>query len=118
MPRYFASKRNGRWHVGYQDTLWSEPIVVTQYWPTIRETFTGYLEDGDELSQNGTTVYYSVKRGIPYQRPELVIAVDSAGIDRVEEPFPCPKTRKGTKTRYLQGRWQKLMAKGWKDITF
>ena len=117
MPRYFASKRHGTWHVGYQDTYWSDPISVTQYWPAIRGQFLGYLEEGDPL-EGGHLTFFTVARGIPYQRPELTIAGDVQAIDRTEEPFPCPKTRKGTQTRYLQGRWQKLMAKGWKDITF
>ena len=55
----------------------------------------------------------------PMRRPVEVLRVrgDAKFDFSIYEPVPCPKVRAGIETRWHEGHWQKLLKKGWENIT-
>lgn len=101
------------------DPSYDKPELIVYYWPTrfgkhdlLDWTGKGYLPASEILVQKYRGSY-------DLKFPNCGFWTDS-GIRgntkavRVErEPLPCPKVRKGIETRYRDGRWQKLLKKGW-----
>lgn len=95
--------------IRYADCLRSEPTEVVMWWkPTdIRRNpyRPGFPQQGDEVDGAGdwwTGPGYSLR-----------LAGNTVAVRSERHPVPCPKVRKGTETRWRDGAWEKLMAKGW-----
>ncbi len=100
----------GELYVRWELNQWSIPVKRTLWWRVERVARSPFRPDatpqsGDPVralgggvwSGDGYTVAFS-----PFKDAE-----------RIEETaIPCPPTR-GKQTRYQDGRWEKLMARGW-----
>lgn len=92
-------------------TLTNEPIIIYNYWPIGIGSMYAEEFEGAELFKS--RFQYQL-RIAPYQYVDILL-VDGGktkSIFQEEVPIPKPKTR--VKTRYKNGRWEKLLkARGW-----
>lgn len=107
--------RDGALHVLYQTTFNGEPIRRSLYWRVLQTTGNPY---GHERPTAGDSVRYSGS-GSWAVTSRLAGGVstgdgtaDAAFVE--DAPVPPPPAR-GKELRWYQGRWQRLMAKGWID---
>jgi hypothetical protein len=109
--------RNGLLYVVNRWPMSDEPEVITSWYPTgiPARDYPDYL--GQRLECLGSGQYRPEGPRVNGFRPQFVFALLKGGDTLPEfterEPLPCPKVRKGTETRYCQGRWEKLLRKGW-----
>lgn len=99
-------------YVKYSTTLESEPtrrtlwwkvdVVLPQPWSSARR----WPEIGDEVtSVSGSDEWRATGYSVSFPGNRQAEKVEC-------EPVPCPKTR-GKEARWRNGRWEKLLAKGW-----
>ena len=96
-------------YVKYVDTLWSEPTQKTLWWKILRV----------ERRPMGAT-FPAVGDALTSFTPERWVARDYAvyvdsraqAARETHTPVPCPPSR-GKPTRWHEGRWERLLAKGW-----
>lgn len=102
----------------------NEPIKEFTYWPVTK------CSPSDLASLKGTKclqihphVYRAKVDGTNANVPDYdwtICLADGEACKPIKfetEVIPCPKTRKGTKTRWYNGRWQKWTeSKGWSAL--
>jgi hypothetical protein len=99
-------------YVKYSTTFDSEPTRQTLWWKidTVRahpwSAARGWPEKGDDVtSESGTEGWRAAGYTVHFPGDRQAEKVE-------REPVACPKTR-GKETRWCNGRWEKLLAKGW-----
>jgi hypothetical protein len=105
--------------VAYADSLYSEPIFVTHYWPIGEPAQSALCDDyiGAQAWDAGLGAYYAKQRDAkPFCGVSIYCPLRDGGqtqpIHTTKKTLPAPKTR--CKTKYWHGCWYKfLKAKGW-----
>lgn len=97
------------------EPLWTEPTLRRTWWPVgIRTTEFVYAWGKECLGRK----VIEGKPGDYYGDGHLKFSLKDGGSTKpmkVEQvPIPPPKTKK--QTRWYNGRWQKYLASGWKDV--
>jgi len=102
----------GNMYVKYSTTLDSEPTRKTVWWkidsvrPHAWSSARRWPETGDEVtSVSGSDEWRAAGYAVHFPGDRQAEKVEY-------EPVPCPKTR-GKQARWRDGRWEKLLAKGW-----
>jgi len=90
------------------DILWSEPTLRTDAWLVARDAVPVW--DGAQARLNGIVVEIFCFGGVG--RATVEIGAGKASDLTTYEPIPAPKTR-GKPTRWHEGRWEKLLSRGW-----
>lgn len=108
-------EREGVLYVGYETTLDYEPVRLRYYWRVVSTTGNPWHGSrpaaGDRCRYNGHEVWSTSREeggstGSVRQK--------EGAADYIErEPVPAPKVRRGVELRWREGRWQKLLKKGW-----
>jgi len=101
--------------IRWEDNKDYEPVKSVLYWPIGRVQGIAFTEDliGKEAhSIDGGA--YKVRRA-PYEWVTVVLKDGGRTLPIKVEEFPIPKPKTKMETRYLHGRWQKLLKSGWKD---
>ena len=96
------------------DTMYGRPARLTLYYPFFRarESDIAHLVGVKALC--GHLGLYTPDRGAFDMRTfQLPDGGQTKPIHSVEEDIPCPKVRKGIRTRWESGYWQKLLKIGW-----
>jgi hypothetical protein len=125
MIRLSAVMEHGRIYVKDAEPAWDKPEWIVRYYPTRfgRQDLSSWSTDRPDDRVEDIRVekrrygygYYLRFPGCGFDS-EVELRGDSRA-ERVEtEPYPCPKLRAGIETRYRDGRWQKLLKSGWKDV--
>ena len=100
--------------VEYTTTFMTEPTRQTCFWRVVEICRSPYAIGLEGLPKDGDQVRLS---GDMWQSPmgsRCTLRSAKGEAERfTREPYPCPKVRKGTETRYQDGEWQKLTRKGW-----
>ncbi len=112
----FFADCNGILCVAYADSLWSEPVLVRHYWPTGERSRDWPELLGKRATDGGASQgrYWSADRE-PFSAYPVFALIDgarTAPIRTETEPIPRPPAR-GKELRYRDGRWQRLLKKGW-----
>jgi hypothetical protein len=111
---------DGKLVIRYETANWSEPTRVIMYYPLSEDRSSGapWRLEGRAVVSTG----YGEWRGAPEDpdfwqlRNATAVALNGDKTEAVKverEPIPCPKVRAGIQTRWHEGRWEKLMKKGW-----
>jgi hypothetical protein len=120
--------RLGEWQgdicIHEENSMQDEPMKIVSYWPIGIRAYIFYRDYGEHMKN--VPVRYSGSMGIyeiyppGNERPlkvQLTRGAYTKPIHIEKVPYPCPKVRKGTKTRYLHGEWWKyLQTRGWLQI--
>ncbi len=108
---------DGKLCVRYATTYENEPTRQIMYWACERAVRNPYNANaptaGDHARYNGNGSWDTSREGSGSTGSVSTGAGDRQAFKVEREPVPCPKVRKGLETRWYQGAWQKLMAKGW-----
>ena len=117
MKRFEA--RDGKIYVVDHFPMCDEPTMIVCCYPTeIRES--DYPEIiGQEAEHAGPGVY--VPMAGYYDPPRFALINRGKTLPDPQyselQPIPCPKVRKGIRTRYIGGRWERLLKSvGWVAI--
>lgn len=109
-------ERNGKMYVRYEVTCYSAPERTCMEWLVISSKSNQYgferPETGDDVRYAGDGHWHVMNR-----MAGSVCTGDGRTNAAFSEviPVPAPKVRGKTETRWNDGRWQKLMARGWVD---
>ncbi len=98
--------------VRYETTFENEPTRQILFWRVDRVVRSPYHVGSHPMA--GDVVRAGVGSDNTWSGPGYTVHfAGTAEAERIErEPVPCPSTR-GKPSRWYQGRWEKLMAKGW-----
>lgn len=131
-PTYFLSDVDGVLCVAARSTDWSEPRYTVNHYPTKLRTwdFCRYMECRPEeirerykvredfpgcyvITHDGGKPVWGRAYGL-----DLTGGGRTLSVSVTHEPVPVPKTRKGDKLEWMDGRWHKCTPKGgWKTIS-
>jgi hypothetical protein len=110
-------ERDGALFVVYESTRYSEPILDRLWWRVERVNRNPY---NARWPQAGDTAKKSAGDGGVWHcwndggvTGDVVFNPKTEAAHRDVEPVPCPKVRRGVKTRWKDGRWEKLLKSGW-----
>jgi hypothetical protein len=100
-------------YVRYESTRYSEPVRDTMFWRVVSVERSPLAMGDQGWPKQGDAVRYS--SGGSWNGPKYTVRTGD-GCTKAErhdvETVPCPPTR-GKQSRWHEGRWEKLMAKGW-----
>lgn len=125
MQRLSAIMEHGRIYIRDAEPAFDKPEWIVRYWPTrfTSHDLASFTPDiPDDKPEVIRVSAMSRRYGYYLRFPHCGIdsEVNLRGDSRAErvdvEPFPCPKVKAGIETRYRDGRWQKLLKTGWKDV--
>ena len=112
---------DGKLVIRYETTNWSEATRSIFFWPLSDDRSTGAafrLEGHAVVSLDDHGGWGVAPEDPDFWQLKNARAVmlnggktEAVKVERVE--VPCPKVRAGIKTRWHEGRWEKLMKKGW-----
>ena len=107
--------RGNEWFVENVASAFSAPVHVTTAWRVTGARRRAMYGPAPELVE-GLAVTYPTG-GPAWQAHEhgnyLVLETEERGT-QTEMPYPCPRVRRGTETRYHNGAWQKYSQRaGW-----
>lgn len=107
-------------HIGQPYTAYSKPEIYINYYSTGVKTIDFIRMYGpiEKVTIEETRQYsgrYCFKRHYlePYIYIDLIHGPKTESTQTDIIPVPCPKTRSGIKTRFVNGRWEKELKKGW-----
>jgi hypothetical protein len=112
--------RNGALFVLYETSHDSEPKITFMWWKV--ESTKGNPYHCERPEPGDIAVYQSDGRTWQTRRPDThrssgsitTVGDGNTKADHVETvSAPSPKVRGGVQTRWYQGRWEKLLKKGW-----
>ena len=107
--------RNGKMYVVYATTLDAEPIRISRWWRVVESYSNRYNanrpEDGDTARSEGGGNWSTSNRNGSTGR--VTTGDGSTQAEIVEEVPVHPPKSGGKELRWRDGRWEKLMAKGW-----
>ncbi len=118
---YALVNYDGELCVAYSAPLQDRPVMLTNYWPVgVRvvsfERNYGSWQDG-ELTPDYLGAGEFLLRPRERWQPALTIRLKDGGktqpVYTLELNYDCPRVRKGTETEYRNGRWYKLLKRGW-----
>lgn len=114
MEGKLVSRDDALW-VLYETTEDAEPKLHHLWWKVESIAGTGYErpEDGDDVKYRGDG-YWTVTRPDNHRHCGTVHTGSGStkAHRRVVTSVSCPQTR-GKETRWNQGRWEKLLKRGW-----
>lgn len=102
-----------------EDTMYDEPLGYRNYYPCFKTSEQHFKEDceGLDVRQSGLQGEYLVSDpNNPYNKKGYLYLLNGGSTRPIKYetfPIPCPKVRKGIETKWLQGRWAKLLKSGW-----
>lgn len=94
------------WFVRYESFQYSEPVKVITRWKIIKVQ--GKIEEG-LVAQYGEMNIWHTYNG--YGNHTQFLTNKEGTIEQI--PIPCPKVRKGIRTRWMNERWEKELKQGW-----
>ncbi len=108
---------NGQLCIAVTYPGYSDPVLTTSIYPTGLRVADYVRSYGDEhigatLTDGRFPGFYNA----PYpSRLEFQLQDGGATlpIDNTREPIPSPKVRNGIATRWIDGRWEKCLKRGW-----
>ena len=108
-------ERDGALHVLYQTTFDNEPTRRSLYWKVVQTSGNPYGSErpavGDDVRSSGGGSWVVTNR----LAGGVSTGLGSTEAAFVEDaPVPPPAAR-GKQLRWYQGRWQRLLARGWTD---
>ncbi len=118
MSKEYLAKKDGYLCVVSEDTFSDEPTLYRNYFPCFRigerefkENYSGKCQIYASSFPGRYVIFFD--GGI---RQEICLCElgQTKSICNEQEPVPCPKVRKGIKTRWHLGCWEKLLqTNGW-----
>jgi hypothetical protein len=112
--------RNGKLFVLYQTSSYSKPEITYMWW--LIESVKGNSYHCDRPEEGDIAVYQSDGRTWQTRRPDThrstgtvwTVGDGNTKADHVETvSAPSPKVRNGIEIRWHEGRYEKLLKKGW-----
>ena len=114
------ARRDGVLYVRYTDTLWTEPVSIAVFYRIVDLAaawggFGGRPEEGDTVrsSRGDRWTAFDAKTG---REAGVVFTENEPTLKHGERtPVPPPPAR-GKELRWRDGRWEKLLKKGWVPV--
>ena len=96
------------------ETLSSEPVTLTYYWPFFRVAYKDVKDlEGMEAHRLAPGIYSAWYPSGISRHFALQDGMETKPLDVVRVAVPCPKVRKGIPVRWESSHWQKLLKRGW-----
>ena len=116
MTRETIDWRDGWLCVRHEDTDFTQPFKTTVWWPATKCSESFYVDLIGLETHVDSNGLFGVRS--PSESRWIEFYLRNGGrtqpIHTDHSPLPCPKVRKGTPTRYRNGRWEKhLKSAGW-----
>lgn len=108
--------RNGKLYVLYTSDEYSEPFRQSIWWRVLETRGTGYgerPEAGDIATSSGGGEWRTRNPSTHRSTGSVSIGTGSTQAETVERVSIPPPTAGGKELRWRDGRWEKLMARGW-----
>ena len=98
------------------DVMYSKPAMLTVYYPFLQipRNDIAHLIGAKAYPVGGQGSYcYKSVDSVDARWFRLQNLGQTKPLHTREEPIPCPRVRKGIKTRWESWHWQKLLKQGW-----
>ena len=108
--------RNGKLYVLYTYDEFSEPFRQYMWWRVLETRGTGYGErpqDGDSATSTGGGTWKTHDPSTHRATGSVTTGTGSTQAESVERVSLNPPSTGGKELRWHDGRWEKLMARGW-----
>lgn len=110
--------------VRFESIADSTPERVVGYWPVSEDRSIGAWQlEGCIVEDRAYQGVFSIKPGVEGQDfwrlkqfKAVLVHNGRTEAERIERtPIPAPKVKRGIEIRWYEGRWQKLLKRGWVD---
>jgi hypothetical protein len=98
----------GKLYIEHVDTSWSAPELIRRRWLVYTEVVDGWVGAPARMDGRMVAIYWAGSSGVV--QVDIGIQVECT---LVVEPIAAPKGTRGKPVRWNEGRWEKLMARGW-----